>query len=63
LVEADIGNVGVVYPVIVTRDDLGSVVGINAYLDSRFRAVVQRNRIRVSIAPLISMSSETLEQV
>jgi hypothetical protein len=59
----DVNRIRTVYPVIVTRDDLGGVVGVNAYLDLRFRAMLKRKGLSISVAPLVCMSSENLEVV
>ena len=50
-----------VFPVLVTRDDLGSVAGVNAYLGERFEASLTRNELSVSVAPLVCLSSEHAE--
>lgn len=59
----DVNRIRTIYPVIVTRDDLGGVVGVNAYLDLRFRAMLKRKGLSVAVAPLVCMSSENLEIV
>jgi hypothetical protein len=59
----DLRYVRSVFPVIVTRDDLGGVPGVNAFLDLRFRDLLDRKAIRTSIAPLTCMSSEIIESI
>jgi hypothetical protein len=57
----DLKYVTTVFPVIITRDDLGSIAGVNSYLGERFESILNRKQLRVSVAPLICLSSEHAE--
>jgi hypothetical protein len=57
----DLKQITTVFPVIVTRDDIGSIAGVNSYLGERFEAILNRKGLRVSVAPLICLSSEHAE--
>jgi hypothetical protein len=59
----DLSRVRYVYPVIVTRDDIGSVMGVNAFLQVRFDATVRRKAMRKIITPLFCMNAEDLERL
>jgi hypothetical protein len=59
--EVDLQCVTTVFPVLVTRDDLGSVVGVNGYLGERFDAILKRKGLPASVAPLACLSSEHAE--
>ena len=59
--EVDLQYVATVFPVLVTRDDLGSVAGVNSYLGERFDAILKRKGISASVAPLTCLSSEHAE--
>jgi hypothetical protein len=57
----DLRYVSKVFPIIVTRDDLGGVTGVNGFLGVRFDQILVRKGIFVSVAPLICMSSQNAE--
>jgi hypothetical protein len=57
----DLTYVTHVFPMVVTRDDLGGVAGVNAFLGSRFHETLNRKGLSVSVAPLICLSSEHAE--
>src|SRR5208337_1291000 len=59
--EVDLQSVTTVFPVLVTRDDLGSVAGVNSYLGERFDALLKRKGLSASVAPLTCLSSEHAE--
>lgn len=59
----DLTYVTTIFPVLVTRDDLGSVAGINGYLGERFDAILNRKEISASVAPLTCLSSEHAEAI
>jgi hypothetical protein len=59
----DLSYIKTIYPVIVTRDDLGSTFGVNAFLQVRFDAVVHRKQMRKTITPLFCLSAEDLERL
>ena len=49
-------------PLIVTKDDIGSSWGVNAYLNERFQELRGRHK-RLTITPLVSMNIATLERL
>jgi hypothetical protein len=55
--EVDLQYVTTVFPVLVTRDDLGSVAGVNSYLGERFDAILKRKRLSASVAPLTCLGA------
>ncbi|HEY2859689.1 MAG TPA: hypothetical protein VGJ21_14815 [Terracidiphilus sp.] len=57
----DLGMINVVYPLVITRDSIGAVVGVNAFLDHFFKTAINRDELAVSVAPLICMSSDNAE--
>lgn len=57
----DLNYVTHVFPVVVTRDDLGGVAGVNGFLGSRFQGTLNRKGLSVSVAPLVCLSSEHAE--
>jgi hypothetical protein len=59
----DLGYIKTIYPVIVTRDDLRSTFGVNAFLQVMFDAVVHRKLARKTITPLFCMNAEDLERL
>ena len=59
--EVDLQYVATVFPVLVIRDDLGSVAGVNSYLGERFDAILKRKGLSTSVAPLTCLSSEHAE--
>jgi len=59
----DLTSITTVFPVLVTRDDLGSVAGVNGYLGERFDAILKRKGLSVSVAPLTCLSSEHAEAI
>lgn len=59
----DLTKIKTVYPVIVTRDDIGSVFGINGFLQVRFESVVNRRSFNKTITPLYCLNSEDLEHL
>jgi hypothetical protein len=59
----DLRHVRSVFPVLIMRDDLGGVPGVNAFLDLRFNALLNRKAVKVSVAPLTCMSSEIAESL
>lgn len=58
----DLSKVKRVFPVIVTRDDLGGSYLMSRYLNSKFQKFVNRRSFRpIIICPLFSLSAEGLE--
>lgn len=59
----DLKYIKTVYPVIVTRDDVGSTVGVNAFLQVRFDGVVRRKQMRKTVTPVFCLDAEDLERL
>ena len=59
----DLKYVTTVFPVLVTRDDLGSVARVNGYLGERFDAILKHNGLSASVARLTCLSSEHAEAI
>ena len=57
-------NITKVIPVIITRDDIGGSLVLNAYLRSRFREILRRKSLRnVIVTPLFSLSAQDIELI
>lgn len=59
----DISKIDRIYPVVVTRDDVGSTFGVNAFLQVRFDAKIQRKHKQKIITSLFCMNAEDLERL
>ena len=59
----DLRRINTIYPLVITRDDIGGVVGVNAFLDDHFRRIMRRDELTVSVTPLVCMSSDNAEAV
>lgn len=58
----DLAGVTTVCPLVILRDDLGSVCGVNGYLNARFQSVKPR-RLRCAVMPLFCLSAEDVEKL
>jgi len=61
--ELDTSRIGKVFPVLVTRDDIGAALVMNAYLASRFRERFHRKSVSVTVTPPFSLSAQDLEMI
>lgn len=59
----DLSSVRTVYPVLVTRDDLGGCLLVNLLLNRYFRRLLNRRASRRRITPLFCLSAEALEAI
>ena len=60
----DLSNVRKVFPVLVTRDDLGGCFGMSHYLNIRFQKLINKKRYkRLTVTPMFCMSVEALEVI
>ena len=59
----DTSRVNKVFPVLVTRDDIGAALVINAYLKSRFRELFHRKLASVMVTPPHCLSAQDLEMI
>ena len=57
----DVSRVGKVYPVLITRDDVGSALVMNAYLASKFRELFHRKSVSATVTPPFSFSAQDIE--
>jgi len=62
--EVDLSAVRTVYPLLVTRDDVGSALVMNRYLAWRFRQAFNRSMVKPRVVtPLFCMSVDALEKI
>jgi len=59
----DMQQVSTVIPLIITRDDFGGYMGVNTYLNNRFREILGKARYARSITPLLCICADTLEKL
>jgi hypothetical protein len=59
----DLSGVGKVFPVLVTRDDIGAALVMNAYLAFRFRELFHRKAVSVTVTPPFSLSAQDVEMI
>ena len=61
----DLSKITKVIPLLITRDDLGSTFGINAYLNLRFKSLIgkERRKLRKTLTPLFCMGAEDIEKI
>lgn len=59
----DLSKVTKVFPVLITRDDIGSALVMNAYLESRFRDLFHRKKVSVTVTPPFSLSAQDVEMI
>ena len=63
LKEVDTDVISAVYPMIVTKDDVGSSLFVNEYINVRFSKSVERKKYTASVAPITCMNVDTLERL
>jgi hypothetical protein len=59
----DLSDVTTLYPLIITRDDLGSTFGLNAYLNQRFQDPRSVSPPWRTITPLFCLSADDVEAI
>jgi hypothetical protein len=61
----DLSRTTRVIPLLITRDDIGSSFGTNAYLNLKFRSLLgkQRKKLTKTITPLFCVSADDIEKV
>jgi hypothetical protein len=59
----DLRLVDTVYPLVVTRDDIGSVFAMNGYLQVKFSAAMNVTDASVRVTPLFCMNAEDFERL
>src|SRR5208337_4012755 len=59
----DLAGIDKVFPVLVTRDDIGAALVMNAYLAFRFRQLFHRKAVSVTVTPPFSLSSQDIEMI
>jgi hypothetical protein len=51
------------FPLLLLRDDLGSAIGINAYLNHSFQELIKGTKFLRTVTPLFCMSCQDLEKL
>jgi hypothetical protein len=59
----DTSKIRKVFPVLITRDDIGSALLLNAYLASRFKDLFSRKSVSVTVTPPHCLSAQDLEMI
>jgi hypothetical protein len=59
----DLSRVDKVFPVLVTRDDVGAALVMNAYLACRFRELFRRKAASATVTPPFSLSAQDVEMI
>ncbi len=59
----DLSNIRYIFPVIITRDDIGSTFGVNAFLQVRFEDAFNRKSSAKIITPLFCLDAEDIERL
>jgi hypothetical protein len=59
----DTSKIRKVFPVLVTRDDIGAALVLNAYLALRFRELFNRRSVSVTVTPPHVLSAQDLEMI
>jgi hypothetical protein len=57
----DMYGVTTIFPLIITRDDLGSAFNVNAYLNNHFQEGTKNCKFLRSVTPLFCMSADDIE--
>lgn len=58
----DLSGITTVFPIMIIRDEIGSALGMNAYLNERFQSYKAKDLWR-SVTPLFSLSVDDVESV
>ena len=63
--DVDLRRITKIMPVIVTRDDIGSYLDMNKYLNIRFRELLgkEKKQIKATVTPVFLMSAGNLENI
>jgi hypothetical protein len=59
----DMRTISTIIPLVVTRDEFGGYMGVNRYLNDRFRSTLGKVRYRKSITSLLCMCVDSLEKL
>jgi len=59
----DLRDVTTLYPLVITRDDIGSAFGFNAYLNQRFQDLRSKSTTWRTITPLFCLSADDVETI
>ncbi len=59
----DLKRITTIFPVVVARDNIGSTVGVNAFLNCRFQQRLNRKGLSKAVTPLFCLSSGDLEKL
>jgi hypothetical protein len=59
----DTSRIVKVYPLLITRDDIGAALVMNAYLAYKFRDLFHRKAVSVTVTPPFSLSAQDIEML
>ena len=59
--DIDLSSITKVYPLLITRDEIGSAFYLARYLNEAFREALDRGKTRATLAPVFCMSVDHLE--
>jgi hypothetical protein len=59
----DIRDIEVIFPLLITRDDIGGGFGINAYLQNRFTELKQSFKLLRAVKPVFCLSADNVEDI
>jgi hypothetical protein len=59
----DLRSVSTVIPLVITRDEFGGYMGVNTYLNNRFKEMLGKTRYQKSVTSLICICADTLEKL
>jgi len=59
----DMGTISTVMPLLITRDEFGGYMGVNTYLNDRFREIIGKRHWRKSITSLLCVCVNTVEKL
>ena len=59
----DMSQITTIFPLIITRDDLGAALGTNAFLNLHFQELMKSTKFSRSVTPLTCLSADALEML
>ena len=59
----DLAHIVTVIPLLITRDDLGGYMGVNAYLNARYKELLARPHYSKSVTSLLCLCADTIEKL
>ena len=58
----DMRSVSTLMPLVITRDEFGGYMGVNTYLNNRFKEALGKERYQKSVTPLVCICADSLEK-